>query len=243
MIKKCLAILVCVVAVANILGQTRSKSAQKQPIVKQPTDVVEAYEVCREFQRVFGEDLDFDRAYEATFTKDPARRRAIARAEIEVGDVDLSQIDDATLIGMYKDETQLFWLLLTLIDPDGPVGESELSPPEIDNIYDRFRVRPKTAQELKEYAAELKQDVITVRAHLNRLAAKHVSVAQRVRDMKKGLSDLKLPDKYVVQPLTSYRNSNVLGANEKYYEIGNYEVVRENGEMRIIGIRFFTRLF
>lgn len=212
-------------------------------MVKQPADVVEAYEVCREFQRVFGEDLDFDRAYEATFTKDPARRRAIARAEIEVEDVDLSQIDDATLIGIYKDETQLFWLLLTLIDPDGPVGESELSPPDIDNIYDRFRVRPKTAQELKEFAAQLKQDVITVRAHLNQLAAKHVSVAQRVRDMKKGLSDLKLPDKYVVEPLTSYRNSNVLSAQEKYYQIGNYEVVRENGEMKIIAIRFFTRLF
>jgi len=35
----------------------------------------------------------------------------------------------------------------------------------------------------------------------------------------------------------------VLRANEKYYDIGNYEVIRENGEMRIIGIRFFTRLF
>ena len=46
-----------------------------------------------------------------------------------------------------------------------------------------------------------------------------------------------------VQPLTSYRNTNVLGGNEKYYLIGNYEVVRERGEMKIIGIRFFTRLF
>ncbi|HEU4433200.1 MAG TPA: hypothetical protein VFR51_07365 [Pyrinomonadaceae bacterium] len=211
--------------------------------MKQPAEVAAAYEVCREFQRVFGEDLDFDRAFEQTFTKNPARRRAIARAEINVSDVDLARIDDATLIGIYKDETQLFWLLLMLIDPDGPVGESELSPPEIDNVYDRFRVRPKTAQELREYAAELKQDVIAVRAHLNQLSAKHVSVAERIQQMKKGLSDLKLPDTYVVKPLTSYRNSNVLGANEKYYQIGNYEVVRENGEMKIIGIRFFTTLF
>jgi len=211
--------------------------------VKQPRDVVEAYDVCREFQRVFGEDLDFDRAFEATFTKDPARRRAIARAEINISEVDLSQIDDATLVGIYKDETQLFWLLLTLIDPDGPVDKSELSPPAIDSIYDRFRVRPKTAEELREYAAQLKQDVITVRAHLNQLAAKHVSVAERIQQMKKGLSDLKLPDKYVVKPLTSYRNSNVLSAEERYYQIRNYEVVRENGEMKIIGIRFFTRLF
>jgi hypothetical protein len=228
MIKQCLAILLCLVAVAIVSGQTRSKrSAQKRPALKQPAEVVQAYEVCREFQRVFGEYLDFDRAYEATFTKDPARRRAIARAEINVSDVDLSQIDDATLIGIYKDETQLFWLLLTLIDPDGPIDKSELSPPAIDNIYDRFRVRPATAQQLREYAAQLKQDVNAVRAHLNQLAAKHVSVAERIQQMKKGLSDLKLPDTYVVKPLTSYRNSNVLSADEKYYQIGNYEVVRE----------------
>jgi hypothetical protein len=227
----------------NVAGQTRTKPAQKQPPIKQPREVVEAYAVCREFQRLFGEDLDFDRAFEATFTKDPARRRAIARAEIEMSNVDLAQIDDATLIGIYKDETQLFWLLLMLIDPDGPVPKSELSPPAIDNIYDRFRARPTTTQELRDYAAQLKQDVLTVRAHLNQLAVKHDSVAQHVQEMKKGLSDLKLPDKYVVQPLTSYRNSNVLGTDEKYYEIGNYEVIREGGEMKIIGIRFFTRLF
>jgi hypothetical protein len=243
MIKKCFAIFLCLIVAANVSSQTRSKPAQKQTTVKQPPEVVAAYEVCREFQRLFGEDLDFDRAYESTFTKDPVRRRAIARAEIEVSDVDLSQIDDATLIGIYKDETQLFWLMLMLIDADGKVEKDVLSPPEIDSVFDHFRVRPKTAQELKEYAAQLKQDVIVVKAHLNQLAAKHVSVAERVRDMKKGLSELKLPDTYVVKPLTSYRNSHVLRADEKYYQIGNYEVVRENGEMKIIGIRFFTRLF
>jgi hypothetical protein len=70
-----------------------------------------------------------------------------------------------------------------------------------------------------------------------------ISVAEQIQKMKKGLADLKLPDTFVVQPLTSYRNTNVLRANEKYYDIGNYEVIRENGEMKIIGIRFFTRLF
>jgi hypothetical protein len=243
MIKKSLAIFLCLVAVANVLGQTRSKSAQKQTVVKQPAEVVEAYQVCREFQRILGEDLDFDRAFEATFTKDPARRRAIARAEIEVTDVDLTQIDDATLIGIYKDETQLFWLLIVLIDPEDQVKRSELLPDEINNIFDRFRVRPKTPEELRAFATQLKSDVIVVRAHLNQLAAKHVSVAERVRGMKKGLSELELPKNYVVQPLTAYRNSHVLGAKEKYYQIGNYDVVREGGEMRIIGIRFFTRLF
>src|SRR5689334_15107047 len=242
--KKCLAILLCFVAVANVLGQTRSKSTkQKQPAVKQPPEVVEAYAVCREFQRLFGEDLDFDRAYEATFTKDPVRRRAIARAEIEVNDVDLSQIDDATLIGIYKDETQLFWLLIMTMAADEQVPKAELVSDEINSIYDRFRVRPKTTEELRAYATQLKQDVIVVRAHLNQLAAKHVAVAEQIQKMKTGLSDLKLPDTYLVQPLTSYRNTNVLGPNEKYYQIGNYEVVRERGEMKIIGIRFFTRMF
>ncbi len=242
MIKKCFAILLCLIAVANVSGQKRSKSAPKQPAVKQPAEVVEAYAVCREFQRLFGEDLDFDRAYEATFTKDPARRRAIARAEIEMNDVDLSQIDDATLIGIYKDETQLFWLLI-LITADEQVPKAELLTDEMNNVYDRFRVRPKTTEELREYATQLKQDVTVVRAHLNQLATKHVSVAEQIQKMKKGLADLKLPETFVVQPLTSYRNTNVLGGNEKYYQIGNYEVVRERGEMKIIGIRFFTRLF
>jgi hypothetical protein len=243
MMKKCLAILLCLIAVANVLGQTRSKSGQKKPAVKQPPEVIEAYAVCREFQRLFGEDLDFDRAYEATFTKDPARRRAIARAEIEVDDVDLAQIDDATLIGIYKDETQLFWLLIMLMAAHEQVPKAELLTDEINSVYDRFRVRPKTTEELREYAAQLKRDVILVRSHLNQLAAKHVAVAEQIQKLKQGLSDLKLPDTFVVQPLTSYRNTNVLGANEKYYAIGNYEVVRERGEMKIIGIRFFTLLF
>lgn len=243
MIKQYLAILLCLVAITNVASQTRPKSAQKQPAVKQPPDVVEAYAVCREFQRLFGEDLDFDRAYEATFTKDPARRRAIARAEIDLNDVDLSQIDDATLIGIYKDETQLFWLLILIMAAEDQVPKAELLTDEINSIYDRFRVRPKTTEELREYAKQLKQDVAVVRAHLNQLAAKHGAVAEQIEKMKKGLSELKLPDTHVVQPLTSYRNTNVLRANEKYYEIGNYEVVREKGEMKIIGIRFFTRLF
>ena len=242
MIKQYLAILLCLVAITNVASQTRPKSGQKAP-VKQPADVIAAYEVCREFQRVFGEDLDFDRAFEATFTKDPARRRAIARAEIDLNDVDLSKIDDATLIGIYKDETQLFWLLILIMAPEDQVPKAELLPDEIDSVYDHFRVRPKTTEELREYATQLKQDVTVVRTHLNQLAAKHVSVAEQIQKMKKGLADLKLPDTYVVQPMTSYRNTNVLRANEKYYAIGNYEVVRENGEMKIIGIRFFTRLF
>jgi hypothetical protein len=35
----------------------------------------------------------------------------------------------------------------------------------------------------------------------------------------------------------------VLTKGESYYQIEGYTVVREGGEMKIAGIRFFTRLF
>jgi hypothetical protein len=37
------------------------------------------------------EDLDFDRAFEATFTKSPTRRREIAIAEGEFGNIDMAR--------------------------------------------------------------------------------------------------------------------------------------------------------
>ena len=46
-----------------------------------------------------------------------------------------------------------------------------------------------------------------------------------------------------VKPLTAYSRGRVLGLKEEYYQIGNFAVIREGREMRIIGIRFFTRLF
>jgi hypothetical protein len=38
-------------------------------IPQQPREVVEAYEVCQKFQTLMSEDLDFARAFEATFTR------------------------------------------------------------------------------------------------------------------------------------------------------------------------------
>jgi hypothetical protein len=35
----------------------------------------------------------------------------------------------------------------------------------------------------------------------------------------------------------------VLDQKAEYYQIDNYAVIREGSEMRIIGIRFFSRLF
>ena len=46
-----------------------------------------------------------------------------------------------------------------------------------------------------------------------------------------------------VEQLTPYSKGHVLGPDEKYYQIGDYAVIREGGQMKIIGIRFFSRLF
>jgi hypothetical protein len=35
----------------------------------------------------------------------------------------------------------------------------------------------------------------------------------------------------------------VLALDEKYYQIGDYAVIREGKTMKIVGIRFFSRLF
>jgi hypothetical protein len=51
------------------------------------------------------------------------------------------------------------------------------------------------------------------------------------------------PPSQVVKPLTAYSHGQVLGLNEEYYQIGDYAVIREGREMKIVGIRFFSRLF
>lgn len=235
MIKICIALIMLLVTAA---GQPASKR------VKQPRDVVKAYRVCAEFQRVFAEDLDFDRAFEATFTKDPKRRREIAIAESELGDIDFAQVDDATLLGLYKDQVQLFLLMLPLIDAKDELDTAILFPPPIEAMFDRLKTRPKDRTELRAYAVQLKRDVGDFRAHLNELAAKYPGVAEGIRKYKQSLSGkLEPPTSYVVKPLTAYSKGRVLGLNEKYYQIDSYAVIREGAEMRIIGIRFFSRLF
>lgn len=225
--------------VANAYGQSASKH------VKQPREVVEAYRVCSEFQQLFAEDLDFGRAFEATFTKDPARRRALAIAESELGsEIDFTQVDDATLVNIYKDQIQLLYLLLLMAGTADEIGRSTILPPPIEAIFERVRARPQNAREVQLYAAQLKRDAGDVRAHLDQLVLRYPPFAYVVKQFKENLlKELKPPDSYVVKPLTSYSKGRVLDLKEQYYQIDDYAVIRENGAMRIIGIRFFSRLF
>ena len=204
--------------------------------VKQPRDVIEAYRVCNRFQQLLVEDdFEVDRAFAETFTKNRARVRAIAIHEGEYGDLDLTSIDDATLLSVYKNQVQLWFLTLLLIDPDK--RESSL-PARIDEIYSRGR--PGTADEFKLFADELKSDIAELRAYLTRDPA----AVERLRIMKANLAKpLKLPTTDVLKPLTSYSNGKVLGPNEPYYQIEPYAVIREGSEMKIIGMRFFARPF
>lgn len=236
MMKTCFAIsLLIVAAVADAYGQQASK------LMKQPREVLEAYQVVTEFRRLFAEDLNFERAFEATFTKDPARRRAIAIAESQIEDVAVEAAEDATLLSIYKSQTQLFFLLLPLANPKDRAEAALLLPPEIRTIFDRKR--PSAPEQLPSYAAQLNRDVEQLRAHINQLAAQHAALADRIREIKEQLlKKLETPTE-VVKPLTSYSRGKVLRPDEQYYQIDDYAVIREGGEMKIVGIRLFYRMF
>ena len=209
--------------------------------VRQPREVIEAYRLCQRFQTLLAEDLDFDRAFEATFTKNPSRRRAIAISEGEFGDLDVAKVDDATLIDAFKARMEIVYLTLPLASPDSNEEEALFFPPAMKAILERKP--PPTAQEFPAYAQQLRRDASDLREHLNQLAARYPSVAMRVRKFKQDLLQTpKLPAARV-EPLTSYSKGHVLGPNEKYYQIGDYAVIREGSQMKIIGIRFFSRLF
>jgi hypothetical protein len=207
--------------------------------VKQPPEVVAAYRVCNEFKRLLGPDLNFGRAFEATFTNDPRRRREIAIAEGEFGDADLSQVDDATLIEAYKNRAQTLILLLPLVG----VEDERTLPPEINEIFDRGT--PRTAGEFLEFATQLKQDVANLRAHLKELADRKPAVAESLRKYTEYLSrPLKMPTTHIVKPITYYSKGRVLADNEPYYKIEDYAVIRERGQMKLISADFFRlRLF
>jgi hypothetical protein len=207
----------------------------------QPKEVVEAYRVCRQFQQLMAENLDFDRAFEATFTKNAARRREIAITEGEFGNVDLSSVDEATLVSAFKARMQILYLMLPLASPDDKAEEELFFPPAIKTIFERKP--PTVTADFRAYAMQLKEDANRFRAHLDQLASRYPHVAERVRKFKSDLArEIKEPD-HVVKPLTAYSRGRVLALNEKYYQIGDYAVIREGKTMRIIGIRFFSRLF
>lgn len=207
--------------------------------VRQPREVIEAYRVCNEFKRLLGPDLNFSRAFEATFTNDPKRRREIALAEGEFGSADLSKVDDATLIEAYKNRVQTLILLLPLIG----VEDERTLPPDINEIFDRGT--PRTAEEFLDFATQLKQDVANLRAHLKELAERNRAVAESLRKYTEYLSKpLIMPTTHLVKPITYYSKGRVLADNEPYYRIEDYAVIRERGQMRLISADFFRlRLF
>lgn len=208
---------------------------------RQPREVIEAYRVCGQFQKLMSEDLDFDRAFEATFTRNAARRREIAITEGEFGGVDLKKISDAMLIDAFKARMQILYLMLPLVSPNNTEEEQLFFPPAIKAIFERKP--PETTEAWPAYALQLRRDASDLRAHLDQLAASYPRVAERVREFKAVLAKKKELPSHVVRPLTAYSHGRVLGLHEKYYQIDEFAVIREGRTMKIIGIRFFNRLF
>jgi hypothetical protein len=186
------------------------------------------------------ENLDFERAFEATFARNASRRREIAITEGEFDGDNLTTVDTVTLVDAFKARMQLFFLMMPLFSPD--TGEEGIFfPPKIRAILERKE--PEAASEFASYVLQLKRDAADFRAHLDQLAQRYPNVAERVRELKRDLGKrIELPT-YAVKPLTAYSRGRVLGLKEEYYRIGDYAVIREGGQMRIIGIRFFSRLF
>jgi hypothetical protein len=219
------------ISAALLVGAHTDVFAQRvKPSVKQSREVLEAYRVVNRFNQLMAENLDFDRAFEATFPKDPARRRAIAIAEGEFGDLDLTGIDDATIVTAFKNEMQILFLTLLLFDE-----QKTALPARIEEIYSHGRAR--TIEEFRLHTDMLKQDVAELRNYLN----KDPAAARRMQNFKLALTKpLEVPRNYVVKPSTYYSKGRVLSDKEEYYQIENYAVIREGSEMKIIGIRFFT---
>src|SRR6185436_4234877 len=133
---------------AAILGSLLVGPATAQR-VRQPREVIDAYRVCRRFQTLLAEDLDFDRAFEATFTKNASRRREIAIYEGEFGDIDLATVGDATLITAFKARMEIIYLMLPLASPDSNEEQALFFPPPIKAIFERKP--PPTADEFGTY--------------------------------------------------------------------------------------------
>ena len=213
-----------------LVGCVLPATVWKQPsaqTIKQPAEVVEAYQVCNRFQEVFVDTLDFDRAFEATFTRNVSRRRETAIAEGQFGDLDLARVDTATLVSAYKSRMQILFLMLPLLSAETKAEKARFFPPVIQEILDRKA--PKMPEGFNSYAIQLKDDATTFRAHLDRLAKEHPHIAEQIRQFKAETKKLELPTNYVVKPLTAYSRGQVLETDEQYYRIDGFAVIRENG--------------
>ncbi len=216
-------------------------AAFSQKSVRQRKDAIEAYRVCNQFKTLMAEDLDFDRAFEATFARNAARRREIAITEGEFDGDALAGVDTPTLVDAFKSRMQLLFLMMPLFSPSNAEEEATFFPPKFKEMLKRQP--PETASEFTSYAAQLKRDVGEFRAHLNQLAQRNPNVAERIREFKRDFGKKVEPPAGPVKPLTAYSRGRVLGLKEEYYQIGEYAVIREGAQMRIVGIRFFSRLF
>jgi len=189
-----------------------------------------------------GQDLNFGKAYEATFIESKASRRAIAIADGEFGDLDFAKIDDESLIKAYKLRMQLFYLMLPLAGPSDK-EESVFFPPEIKAMLKRNA--PTDTRQFAAYVSQLERDVTRFRAHLYQLAARDPAVAERISKFKSEMVATRIepPSDHKIEPSLGHIAAGVLAKDEPHYEINNYLVAREQGKMRIVGIRFFNRLF
>jgi hypothetical protein len=203
--------------------------------------VIEAYRVCNRFKALLAENLDFDRAFEATFVRNAARRREIAITEGEFHGDNLASVDTATLVDAFKSRMEFLFLTMPLFSPETDELAATYFPPKFKEALKREP--PEAASEFAAYAAQLKRDVAEFRAHLDELAQKYPNVAERISEFKRDFGKRIEPSSQPVKPLTAYSRGHVLGLKEEYYQIGEYAVIREGREMRIIGIRFFSRLF
>jgi len=186
------------------------------------------------------QDLDFAKAFEATFAVSKARRRAIAIADGEFGNLDYSRIPDDQLIRAYKARTQVFYLMLVLARPEQD-EEQVFFPPEIKGIVDRKP--PGDSSEFPDYATQLEKDAVRFRAHIDGLAARDRTVADRLIEFRKAFSAQMMPPaNQKVEPIKSSLAPGVLQPGQPYYQISGYLVARDQGRLRIIGLRFFTRL-
>lgn len=235
MIKKYLAICVCLFAAADVLAQSSAKPVKQRP------EVIEAYRVCNEFQRLLAEDFDFDRAFEGTFTKDPIRRREIAIVDAEHGDGDLSKVDTDTVVGIYKSQAQLLILMLLLTFADVEDAKAKLFPPPFDAMVERKP--PNDPQQLQAYAAQLKRDLPEFRPQVEKMREQHPSVAKNIQEYKAHLLKPVEPPNRIVKPMTGYSKGRVLRPKEEYYQIDDCAVIREDGKMRLIGYTFLKLRF
>jgi hypothetical protein len=215
---------------------------KESALATQSRDVIEAYRVCQSFERLIAKNLDFAEAYDATFVVDKARRRAIAIADGEFGDLDFAKIDDEALIKAYKLRMQIFYLMLPLASPRD-AQEPVFFPPVIRAILERKA--PTDTREFAAYVLQLERDAKRIRGHLDRLATDDPKVAERIDKFKSEALTARIepPSDHQVEPSLGYIAAGVLGKNEAHYEINNYLVASEQGKMRIIGLRFFNRMF